>query len=188
MRDAALWALLALVVAATVSIVAHTLKVGISPMPSSALARAAVLSLTVESLKGGSHCEIHELGAGWGTLAFPLARSLPEARVVAWESSLVPYLFCLLRRAVSRVSNLELRRADFHEAQLGSADAVVCYLFTGGMERLAPKLERELRDCAIVVSNTFGLRGWTAETTRTLDDLYHSPVYRYVKRTRTEAA
>lgn len=182
MIDVALWAALAVVVLATASIVLHTLRVGISPMPSSPAARAAVLELVASHLAGRAAPVIAELGAGWGTLALALARQHPQARVVAYESSPVPWLWCRLRRALCGAANLELRRRDFFAAPLGEVDVVVCYLFTGAMERLAPKLRAELRDGAAVVSNTFGLRGWTAEATRTLHDVYRTPVYRYVQR------
>lgn len=182
MIDAALWVVLAAVAAAMFSIVAYTLLLGIGPMPSSRAARAVVLELVRESVQGRADCELHELGAGWGTLAFALGRAFPSARVVAWERSPVPWLFCAVRRRLTRAPNVELRRADFFAASLERADVVVCYLFTGAMERLGPKLERELRrPGAVVVSNTFGVRGWTAETTRTLEDLYRTKVYRYVR-------
>jgi hypothetical protein len=56
---------------------------------------------------------------------------------------------------------------------------VVCYLFRGGMQQLAPKLSAELKPGALVLSNTFALPGWTPEATVVVDDLWKSPVYRY---------
>ena len=177
--DLALWGVLGLVVLATLSIVVHTLAVGISPMPSSPAARRAVLELLAGRVADGA--ELHELGAGWGTLAFALARRFPTANVVAWETSPVPWLVCRARLALGGPPNLRVVRRDFFGASLAGAGVVVCYLFTGAMERLGPKLAQELRPGAVVVSNTFALRGWAPQTTVTLDDLYRTPVYRYVQ-------
>jgi hypothetical protein len=132
-----------------------------------------VLALLPPTLEG----QVHELGAGWGTLAVPLARRLPGAKVVAWERSLVPFAVLWLR--ARGVRNLEVRRADFFSADFTGARAVVCYLFTGAMERLGPRLRAELPAGAVVVSHTFALRGWEPEATERLDDLFRTPVYRY---------
>lgn len=169
---------LALVVAAGASIAWSTVRLGISPMPTSRRVRASLLSLVPPTLDG----EVHELGAGWGTLAFALADALPGARVIAWEASPVPYLFCALRQRLRPRKNLELRRRDFFEADLRGARLVVCYLFTGAMARLGPKLEQELPPGAVVLSHTFALRGWTPAVERIVDDLYRTRVYRYVAR------
>jgi hypothetical protein len=149
-------------------------------MPTSRRVRAVLLELLPQDLEG----EVHELGAGWDGLALALADALPRARVVAWEQSLVPWAVFRLRLALKPRPNVELRRRDFFEADLSGAGLVVCYLWTGAMARLAPKFEAELRDGAVVLSQTFALRGWTAETTRVVDDVYRTPVYRYVKKPR----
>lgn len=166
-------ALLTVVCVAGASIVWHSLSVGISPMPSSGLAREALLELVPVGLTG----PVHELGAGWGTLAVPLARRLPGVRVIAWETSPVPFAVLWLR--ARGLPNLEVRRADFFTADFTTAQLVVCYLFTGAMERLATRLRTELPAGALVLTHTFALRGWEPELTGRLDDLYRTPVYRY---------
>jgi hypothetical protein len=81
--------------------------------------------------------------------------------------------------ALSPRPNLTLIRRDFFRADLGDAALVCCYLYPGAMRRLAPKLERELRPGALVVSNSFLVPGWEPEATRTSDDQYGTPVYLY---------
>jgi hypothetical protein len=163
-------------VAALASVVWSTLRLGISPMPTSRRARRALLSLVPPDVQG----EVHELGAGWGGLALALAEACPRAQVIAWEASWVPWLVFRLRLVLRPPSNLELRRRDFFEADLSRAGLVVCYLWTGAMTRLSRKFDAELSPGAVVLSHTFGLRGWSAETTRSVDDLYRTPVYRYL--------
>lgn len=144
-------------------------------MPTSPAVRTALLGLVPPDLEG----EVLELGAGWGTLAWPLAAALPRARVIAWEASPVPFAFCWLRQRVQRRPNLELHFGDFAVADLRRARLVVTYLWTGGMATLGPKFDAELPDGATVLSHTFAWRGREPEVTVRAGDLYRSPVYRY---------
>jgi hypothetical protein len=169
-------AVLALLVLAAATIVWSTLRFGISPMPSSRRVRDALVALLPADLDG----TVHELGAGWGTLAFAVARRCPRATVVAHEGSLVPYLFCALRRALTGAKNVELRFGNFLGHDLRGARGVITYLWTGGMEQLSAKFDAELPPGAFVLSHTFAWRGRTAVETVTLDDLYRTPIYRYV--------
>ncbi len=157
------------------SIVVYTLRTGISPMPTLGKVRRQLLSLLEPGLEG----TVLELGAGWGTLAFALADRCPRARVVAFELSPLPFVFCWLRQRLAPRPNLELRRQDFFRASFSGASLVVCYLFPGAMTRLAPKLLAELAPGTRVLSHTFALRGWLPLRTLVVDDLYRTPIYLY---------
>ncbi|HEX8697724.1 MAG TPA: class I SAM-dependent methyltransferase [Myxococcaceae bacterium] len=167
--------LLALLVAAVLSIIVYTLRTGISPMPTLGKVRRQLLPLVEPGLEG----TVLELGAGWGTLAFALADRCPRAKVVAFELSPLPFAFCWLRQRLAPRPNLELRRQDFFRASFAGASLVVCYLFPGAMTRLAPKLLAELAPGARVLSHTFALRGWTPLRTLVVEDLYRTPIYLY---------
>ncbi len=167
--------LVAVLLAGVASIVLHTLRTGISPMPTAPKVRRQLLSLVPPELEG----TVLELGSGWGTLAFALADRCPRAQVVAYERSPLPYAFSRLRQRLAPRSNLRLVRGDFFQASFAGASLVVCYLFPGAMTRLAPKLLAELPPGARIVSSTFALRGWTPLRTLVVDDLYRTPVYLY---------
>ena len=156
-------------------VLVYTLITGISPLPTMPRAKAAMFDLLPSDLDG----TIYELGSGWGTLAFPLARRHPGCRVVAYESSPVPWLVSKLCQGVWRLPNLTLSRGDFYRAGLGDAALVVCYLFPGGMRKLEPKLAQELRPGALVLSNFFRLPGWQPIGERALGDLHDSRIYLY---------
>ena len=47
------------------------------------------------------------------------------------------------------------------------------------MEKLKPKLEAELPAGALVLSNTFAVRGWDPIEVRTAPDVHASQVYLY---------
>lgn len=166
---------LALACIALLSIFWSTITLGISPMPTMGQVKREVLALVPEDLDG----EVHELGAGWGTLAWAVASRCPRARVIAWERSPFPYLFCRLRMLFQPRANLTLRCGDFHRADLHGARLVLTYLWTGAMTRLGPKFDSELPSGALVISHTFAWRGKTPEQTRITADLYRTPVYRY---------
>ncbi|MBS2028544.1 MAG: SAM-dependent methyltransferase [Deltaproteobacteria bacterium] len=157
------------------SVVWSTLRFDISPMPSSAQARRAILSWIPADTTG----EIYELGAGWGSLAFPIARQCPRAHIIALEGSPVPYLVCWLRKLLRPAPNLTLRFGDFSEVDLTQASGVVTYLWTGGMAQLGSKLSA-LKSGSWVISSTFAWRGREATDERTLDDLWRTKIYRYV--------
>jgi hypothetical protein len=160
-----------------VSIVWTTLRVGISPMPSSTKATQAILDL----IPGNAGERFAELGSGWGTLALAVTRQRPEVQVVAYELSFLPWLWSIgLARLVGR-RNIEFVRRDFFDADLDDADVVLCYLFPGAMERLAERLT-QLAAGSIILSNTFRLPGWQPDEVVELDDLYRTRVYRYVVR------
>jgi hypothetical protein len=167
--------LLALLLAGMLSIVFHTLKTGISPMPTSGKVRRQMLSLLPEELEG----TLLELGSGWGSLAFALADRCPRARVVAFELSPLPHAFSRLRQRLAPRPNLQLVREDFFRASFAEASAVVCYLYPGAMSRLAPKLTQELAPGTRILSHTFALRRWKPLRTLAVDDLYRTPIYLY---------
>ena len=160
---------------ALLSIFWSTITLGISPMPTSRKVKHEVLALIPLELAG----EVHELGAGWGTLAWAVAARCPRAQVIGWERSPFPFLFCKLRFIFQPRRNLTVRFGDFHLADLRHARLVLAYLWTGAMSRLGPKFAAELPAGAIVISHTFALRGKEAELTRVTADLYRTPVYRY---------
>ncbi len=159
-------------VLAMVSILIGVLRCGISPMPSSRRAVEAVLGLAHPTKEG----PLYELGSGWGGLAICLARVHPNRTILCYEISTLPYLFSVLRGRLSGLENLEFRRADFLRADLSGAALVVCYLFPGGMERLAAKLEGQ---SLVVVSNTFAMPGWEPDQVVELGDRHRTRVYRY---------
>ena len=164
-----------LAVAVLISIVWTSLRAGISPMPSSQKAQQAILAAIPENTQG----LIIDLGSGWGSLIFPLARAFPSATVRGIELSLIPWACSRIRAALSGYSNLEIQRGDFQAASLADAKVIVCYLFPEGMESLKTKFEKELEPNTLIVSNTFRLAGWEPEEVITLDDIHQTPIYRY---------
>ena len=162
-------------IAAVVTIVVTTLRVGITPMPSSRKACEAIASAIPPNTDG----PIIDLGSGWGTIVFSLAQSFPQATIKGIELSPIPWAVSRVGAFLRRSPNLEIQRGNFRDIQLEHAKVVVCYLFPGGMAYLKTKFENELKPNTLVVSNTFRLAGWEPEQVITLNDIHKTPIYRY---------
>jgi hypothetical protein len=169
--------LLVTVIWATLSIVAFSVSNGISPMPSSRKALAAVLQLIKENGPGGS---IIDLGSGWGTLCFAVARAFPDKEVRGYENSPLPYVYCLFINLLLRRRNLRFFCRNFHTVPLHETGLVYCYLYSGAMVKLKLKFEQELRPGTVVVSNTFAVPKWKPQRVVELNDIYRTKIYLYV--------
>ena len=112
-------------------------------------------------------------------MAFPLARRCPEAEVVAYELSPVPWLFMKAWALFFGPRNLKIVRRNFFKDDLGKASLVVCYLYPGAMTKLSSKLAHELKLSAKVISNTFEIPTWTPSVIQKLDDVMCPKIFHY---------
>lgn len=161
------------------SITWSTIRVGISPMPSSKTARQAILRLTEETGAGA----IIDMGCGWGNLVIPLALKFPHRQIVGYELSIMPWFTAVIIKKLLRLKNLELYRQDFLNADWSGSSVIVCYLFPGGMDAIKNKIESEKSDIRFVISNNFALPSHQPDKIIRLNDFYKSPVYLYKIRT-----
>jgi hypothetical protein len=153
----------------------YSLITGISPVSSTHKSRRKIIQTVAPDMKGF----IYELGAGWGALAFPLARRCPGAIIVAYELSPVPWLYLKIRTLLLGPRNLKIVRRNFLKDNLSKATLVVCYLYPGAMRRLSSKLARELDSDALVISNTFEIPAWTPTIIQNLEDVMCPQIFHY---------
>jgi len=108
----------------------------------------------------GPNDVVIDLGAGTGAIVFRAARTY-RARVVGVEIEPIRSLILRLRRRFGPFADHitivwgDLYRLDFREATVLTA-----FLWPGAMAKLKPKLERELRPGARVVSHVHEVPGW----------------------------
>ena len=157
------------------SIVLWSIWNGIAPMPSSYKAQRKIEELLPRLVQG----PIYELGSGWGTLAFLLAKRYPHQPVIGYETSPIPFWISRILLKFKYLHNLTLKRKDFFEVPLNDASLVVCYLYPGAMHRLKVKFERELQPGTWILSNTFAIPGWTPVQMAVVEDLYRTKIYLY---------
>jgi len=151
---------------------------GISPVPSSKGSKKHMFDL----LPAGFSGEVCDLGAGWGSLAFPLAQRFPKSQVYAYEISPVPWLVMQVRRIFQIRQNLTIQRVNMLNKSFAfraETAAVVCYLHSEALERLRPKLERDLNTGTLIISNVFEIPGWQPEAVHEIDDGFCPQIYVY---------
>jgi 16S rRNA A1518/A1519 N6-dimethyltransferase RsmA/KsgA/DIM1 with predicted DNA glycosylase/AP lyase activity len=153
----------------------YSLLTGISPVSSSFKSRRKIIQTVNPDQEGF----IYELGAGWGALAFPLAKRCPGATVIAYELSPVPWLFLKMRALLFGPRNLRIVRRNFIKEDLSKASLVVCYLYPGAMTVLSSKLVMELKSSTTVISNTFPIPAWTPCFIQNLEDVMCPQIFHY---------
>ena len=120
----------------TVSLIYSTVKLGISPMPSSNKAYNTMIKLVDVTGTG----PIIDLGSGWGNLVIRIARKNPERQVIGYELSLLPWLTSTLLKKILGLQNLTLYRQNFYNENLPDASVLVCYLYPEAMKKIKNKI------------------------------------------------
>lgn len=144
-------------------------------MPTSSKVAKKLINSLPDTIDGA----VYELGAGWGTLAFPLAKKYPLNAIKAYENSLIPYLFCRLRSMIFSQPNLIFHCSDFYDQPLYDAGLIVCYLYTGGMQKLKTKFDSEVNTKTLIVSNTFSIPGLKPLKILEINDIYLTKIFYY---------
>ncbi|MFZ5927907.1 MAG: class I SAM-dependent methyltransferase [Acidobacteriota bacterium] len=117
-----------------------------------------VKMLEIAGLKNGE--TLFDLGCGDGRIVATAAREF-GAKAVGVELS--PTLARRAREAVESMGlqqHVEIIEGDMMGVDLSRADVVALYLLTEANEQLRPKLEKELKPGARVVSLEFRIKGW----------------------------
>ncbi|MBM3201952.1 MAG: hypothetical protein FJZ56_06050 [Chlamydiae bacterium] len=149
------------------SIVYSSLRIGISPMPTSKKVSKAIKDLFPRNYKG----RIYDLGSGFGTMLIFFASQYPQAEIIGYELSFFP--FWISKLLCRRYKNITIFKKDFRGEKLKQG-WIYLFLFSKGTRSL---------DCAqfqgsVVLSNTFQL---ASQYTKKMDvaDLYRSSLYLY---------
>jgi len=118
-----------------------------------------------------------DLGCGDGRILRE-ARRRYGVKALGFEVNLLAYLAAKSRNFGSK--GVQIRWKNFWEVDLSRADVVFCYLFPDVMERLAKKLEAELRPGSKVISSNFPLPGWLPyQVLHPYSGRHQDPIYIY---------
>jgi len=121
---------------------------------------------------------VYDLGSGDGRILIAAAKDF-NARATGYEIR-----EDLIKRAMERIKSMDLTKAitivnaDLFTADLTKPDVVTLYLTTTANEKLKPKLEKELKDGARVVSHDFSFSEWKPVTVSTQEPAGHT-IYLY---------
>ena len=94
---------------------------------------------------------VYDLGSGNGKLLLLAAQK--DARAIGYEIN--PLLVLL-----SNMRGTHTRWKNFWNADIHDADVIFVYLLPWKMDRLAKKLQKELKPGTTIVSNSFIFPGW----------------------------
>jgi hypothetical protein len=159
----------------TVSLLHYTVKLGISPMPSSSKAYSTMMELVDETGSGS----IIDLGSGWGNFVIRIAKRNPQRQVIGYELSLLPWITSTLLKKALGLENLTLYRQNFYNVNLSGTSVLVCYLYPEAMNKIKNKLILEQPKVDFLISNNFALPSWQSYKVVPIDDFYKSPIYLY---------
>jgi precorrin-6B methylase 2 len=136
-----LMAVAAFVLAAVLLIVYASWRNGISPMPSPASVRLAVVNVL---RKLPSRGVMVEAGSGWGTLALQAGRARKGWQIIGIENSVIPMWISFFAAKINNQTNVSFIRGDLYTYCYRDVDTVVCYLYPGAMRRLSVILRSQL--------------------------------------------
>lgn len=95
---------------------------------------------------------VYDLGCGDGT-ALSVASEEFGARGVGIEIDPLRYLFSKIRFKINGLNkNVKIIKKNFHKANLSEANIIFVYLVPKALERLKPKLLKELKSGTLLVS------------------------------------
>jgi predicted RNA methylase len=150
------------------------LKVPFVPTPEPVVKRM----LAVADLKPGEL--VYDLGAGDGRILSSAVKDF-GAKAIGVELHESRYEAIVKRLERERLrGSAGVVRGDFFDINLSQADVVTLYLLASVNSMVKPKLERELKAGARVVSHDFPIHGWVPVCVEKVTDRYNTHlVYLY---------
>lgn len=152
-------------------------------LPTSGRATRA-LADTIQKYKPDAKV-FYDLGCARGTLSLRLKKILPRLDISGIDNSAVRIFFAKLKSRIWR-RKTNFQKQDIFKTDLRNADVVYTYLWYDLMPILEKKLQKELRQGAVVITNTSHFRDWQpTEKTVTYPKVSRTPdfetLFVYVK-------
>ncbi len=117
---------------------------------------AAVLPYIVDALELKSGSVVYDLGCGEGRVLIAGWKRFPQASYIGLDKATLPIMLGWWRmRGLPKEAKIKLRKKNFFNQDLRDATHVFTYLFPGLMDRLLPKLKKELKPGTRLVSCDF---------------------------------
>lgn len=129
---------------------------------------------------------VYDLGCGDGRIVIAAVRDFGARKGVGVEiqEDLVEQARERVRRE-GLTGRVEIIHASLLDVDLSRADVLVLYLSPTVNEFIRPKLERELKEGARVISRSFIFQGWTPEREESVsEEKLHLYLYRMKRRPR----
>ncbi|MCP8317547.1 MAG: class I SAM-dependent methyltransferase [archaeon] len=122
---------------------------------------------------------LYDMGSGDGRIIITAAKDFGLHCIgIEIREDLVKRARAEIRR-LNLESRIKVINDDFFSVDVSNADIVTLYLTTSANEKLRPKLEKELKSGARVVSHDYEIRGWKP-TKVSRDDPPGHTIYLYI--------
>ncbi|MBE8215450.1 MAG: hypothetical protein HAW62_03850 [Endozoicomonadaceae bacterium] len=129
------------------------LKNGIASTPSTIAVFKALQAHLPNQING----HILEAGAGFGGIAFWLAKKYPYNTVYAIENAWVPFIILWCRKKIQYRSNLQIKCKNINTISFRNTGLVYAFLCQKGMKTLQKQLEKTNHLPCCLISNYFQL-------------------------------
>lgn len=135
-----------------VSYIISGLRGGAPFVPASQLAIEDV----VKEMDLKENSVVYDLGCGDGRVLIEGYKRQPKARYVGIERSLLPFALARFRVWLAGAQDsIEIKKKDFFKEDLSSSTHIYTYLFPEVMDKILPKMEKELKSGTVLLSPTF---------------------------------
>ncbi len=128
-------------------------------------------------LPGEREFRFIDLGCGFATLAYSLARRFPKGQFYGAEISPLALLVGFARSVVQK--NLHVRASNFWKSDLGNYDVVYAFLAPPPMPKLWEKVKAEMKPGSLFIVNAFPVPGVAATETHEVADRGRQKLFIY---------
>lgn len=116
------------------------------------------LAKTIEQYKADAK-NFYDLGCAHGTLSLRMKKLLPRLDIYGIDDSAIRIFFAKLKSKILR-RKVHLQKQDIFKIDLSNVDVVYTYLWYDLMPILEKKLQKELKQGAVVITNTSHFQDW----------------------------
>lgn len=100
---------------------------------------------------------IYDLGSGDGQWLYYFAKNSLAKEIRGFEISLVMYLISWIKKLFNSYPQVKVDFKSLYKADFNKADVILCFLTPRAMKNLVPKLQREMKKGARLISYAFSL-------------------------------
>jgi tRNA A58 N-methylase Trm61 len=104
-----------------------------------------------------------ELGCGNGRVCRAVAARSKDAHVIGVELSIAQVVIAWFQSTFAGLTNIQIKLGNAFHADLSNVDVVYMFLMPETYEKIRPKLEKELKPGARVITYVWPIPGWTPD-------------------------
>lgn len=119
-----------------------------------------VIQFTLKILETRKGNVFIDLGCGRGKMLVAVKKKYPEMEVRGYENWPTQFFLAKLLAFLFR-TKVKIFYQDLFSANLQEANIIFCYLPSNLMVKLEKKMEKELKNKAVIIANTFPFPNWT---------------------------